>query len=87
MNPKWWQMDGVKNQGPAFAAEANNNNMGRKIHQPRQFVPARNASSTPASPQQRHYGSEPCALRAVLINYLPVATNTSQPLCTAAPER
>lgn len=87
MNAKWGQTDGVKNQGPAFAGEADNNNMGRKIHKPGQFVPARNSSSTPASPQQWHYGSEPCALRAVLINYLPVATNTSQSLCTAAPER
>lgn len=81
----WWEEE--EEEGPAFAAEAENNNVGRKIHQPRQFVPARNASSPPALPQQRHCGSEPGALRAVLINYLPVAANTSQPLRTAAPER
>lgn len=77
MNPKWWQTDGVKNQGLALAGEADDNIMGRKMHKPWQFVPALNASSTPASPQRWHYGSEPCALRAVLINYLPVATNTA----------
>lgn len=70
-------MDGVKNQGPAIAGEAENNHMGQKIHKSRQFVPARNTSSISASPQKWHYGSELCALRAILINYLPVATNTA----------
>lgn len=77
MNPQWRQTDAVKIQGPTFAARQIITTWGEKLHKPQQFVPACNASSTPALHRQRHYGSEPGVLRAVLINYLPVATNTA----------